>query len=175
MTFLKKLKTTKLISLLFVLIIAFGTFWLSSDKQPALAFKQPSITADDLCFDLSTDFQTKSDIKTEVDLLFGNPPYTYAEKNINEWGLTYMPQRHIVIDSELSLAEYTFTLAHELVHLTESTNERWANYKAFVVLYESENEYFQNVAVFGAWLDLAGFYAKEYQFVGHVEQYLLHV
>ena len=175
MTFLKKLKTTKLISLFFALTIAFSTFWLSSDKQPALTFKQPTITAESLYFDLSTDFETKSEIKTEVDSLFGNPPYTYAEKDINEWGLTYLPARHIVVDEALGFAEYTFTLAHELVHLTESTNERWANYRAFIVLFESGNEFFKNVAVFGAWLDLAGCYAKEYQFVGHVEQYLLHV
>lgn len=165
-----------IINLLLVVLVTCGTFAFAlCEKQPELAFKPTTLTANALIFDLSPAFSDKAEIKAEVDTLFGNPPYTYAESDISDWGLTYMPQRHIVIDSELSLAEYTFTLAHELVHLTESHNERWANYKAFVVLYESENEYFQNVAVFGAWLDLAGFYSKEYQFVGHVEQYLLHV
>lgn len=172
MIFLKKLA----IRLLLVIFVTCVTFALVLDnKQPALAFKPTTLTAEALTFDLTPAFSNKAEIKAEIDELFGNPPYTYAESDISDWGLTYMPQRHIVIDSELSLAEYTFTLAHELVHLTESHNERWANYKAFIVLYESGNEYFQNVAVFGAWLDLAGFYSKEYQFVGHVEQYLLHM
>lgn len=166
----------QVIRLLIVAILCYCTFaCYLGEKQPALAFKPATITAEQLQFNLTPQFESKQDIKIAVDDLFGNPPYTYEEKDIKEWGLTYTHRRHIVIDSELSLAEYTFTLAHELVHLTESHNERWANYKAFVVLYESGNNYFKNVAVFGAWLDLAGFYSKEYQFVFHVEQYLFHV
>lgn len=169
------MRVGKVINLTLILIVLLATYSLSRAEQPGLEYKPSTITQESVYFNLKTDYGGRAEIKAEVDGLFGNPPYTYAESDIEAWGLTYIQQRHIVIDEALSLAEYTFTLAHELVHLTESTNERWANYRAFVMLYESGDEYFRNVAKFGAWLELAGFYSKEYQFVGHVEAYLLHV
>lgn len=77
----------------------------------------------------------------------------------------------IKIDSNLDYEYYTFTLTHEIIHLKYfTTNDRFANYEAFKVLYQSGNEYFKNVALYVLNLDLSNAFSYDYKFSGYAEE-----
>lgn len=102
---------------------------------------------------------TKAETKIKVEALFGNPLYFYQETNFNSIasGKAQIFIRTITIDSNINEIVYTLTLAHELVHLTYFTfSDRFANYQAFVKLYESGDEYFVEIAKAYANMELSG-------------------
>lgn len=94
----------------------------------------------------------KPQIKIQVDNLFNNPFYFYNEvDDFGYDGLTTFVIRKIEIRTALPLAEYTYVMAHELVHLTEYTmNECYTTYKSIILLYESNNAWFKEVAKYKA-------------------------
>lgn len=120
-------------------------------------------------------YVTESYIKEEVDKLFPNINYVLNHKPIPgaTAGYTYIMLKLVYIDTDLSLEDYTLTLTHELVHISHFTvNERYTNFKMFQILYESENEYFKNVALAYANSDVQGRVIYEYSCGGYIEEYL---
>ena len=116
----------------------------------------------------------KEYIKNQIDDIF-NCNYILTYKNLNDGynGVSYIMLKVITLDNDLSLEEFTMTLTHELVHITYFTaNERFTSFKAFQILYESGNEYFKNVALSYADIDLKGLMGKEYSCAGYIERYL---
>lgn len=139
----------------------------------AVKFKPATIVSVEYRF---AELPTRPEIKKRVDLLFGNPRYKYAEGEIEAGGLTNLFKRKITIAENLRIEAYAFVLAHELTHLTTYTyNERYCQVNAFKVLYESEDDFLRNSALFALSVDLQGGFTHEYAFAGNVEQYLLHV
>lgn len=111
-------------------------------------------------------------LKDEVDKLFDNPGYTLEIKDLEGTvkGKCEMFASNIILDDNLSYEYFTFCLTHELVHLTEFCySERYTNLTAFIKLYSSGNDYFKNVALYFADLDLRGAFSLEYSFVGYIE------
>ena len=111
-------------------------------------------------------------LKNEVDKLFDNPSYTLEIKDLEGTvkGKCEMFTRNIILDDNLSYEYFTFCLTHELTHLTEFCySERYTNLTAFNKLYSSGNDYFKNVALYFADLDLRGAFSKEYSFVGYIK------
>ena len=113
-----------------------------------------------------------SSLKDEVDKLFDSPSYTLEIKDLEGTvkGKCEMFTRNIILDDNLSYEYFTFCLAHELVHLTEFCySERYVNLTTFNKLYSSGNDYFKNVALYFADLDIRGAFSQEYSFVGYIE------
>ena len=111
-------------------------------------------------------------LKKQIDKLFDNPSYTLELKELEGTvkGKCEMFTRNVILDDNLSYEYFTFCLAHELVHLTEFCyNERYVNLTTFNKLYSSGNDYFKNVALYFADLDLRGAFSQEYSFVGYIE------
>lgn len=95
-------------------------------------------------------YNSKMEIKKDIDNLFGNTPYIYIECDLGDTlgGLASPIVRSVKIHNTLSLYEYTFDLAHELIHITHCTmNETYTQFEAFKMLYESGNEWFKNCAL----------------------------
>lgn len=110
-------------------------------------------------------------IKEDIDLLFNNPNYTLNIEDIDVSGRANLLTTTIVLDEGLSYENYVFTLAHELVHITYFTvNERFSNFTAWKILYESGNDYFKNVALAFARDDM--YISADYHFVAYVVDYL---
>lgn len=113
-----------------------------------------------------------SSLKDEVDKLFDSPSYTLEIKDLEGTvkGKCEMFRRNIILDDNLSYEYFTFCLAHELVHLTEFCySERYVNLTTFNKLYSSGNEYFKNIALYFADLDLRGAFPQKYSFAGYIE------
>lgn len=79
--------------------------------------------------------------------------------------------RTIRIQSDLDIFFFTFSLTHELVHLTYYTaSERFCNYKSFELLYE--NEKLKDVAYWYINMELCDNIPNEYKCLGYIENYL---
>lgn len=93
--------------------------------------------------------------------------------NHNIGGQSNLFTGQIWLDSRLSLEDYTLTLTHEIIHLQYNTaNERFCNFQAFIILYESEDDYFHNIALAYAELERKGEVIYEYSCIGYIEEYL---
>lgn len=94
---------------------------------------------------------TKQELKAMVERLFENPNYTYIERDeLSASGFcrTFNIIPIIEVKKDLSYTDYPMTLAHELVHAVYYTgNERFANLKAFELLYNSGNDYLRYCAL----------------------------
>ena len=63
-------------------------------------------------------------------------------------GITNFQFRYIKVAEKLSSCNYIWTLTHELLHLKYyNSNEMWTNFMTFKVLYESNNNDFERVAI----------------------------
>lgn len=126
-------------------------------------------------YTLSNTKLSKTDIKAKVDKLFGNIQYSLCEVDFkgSVLGDCSIIEKNIRIDKNLSLYNYTFTLVHELVHLKYHTkNERFCEFQAFKMLFESGDEFLVNVARKYANYSLSGASLKEYDCSGYIENYL---
>ena len=62
-----------------------------------------------------------------------------------------MRKKHITIDEGLSNFQLVFVMAHELVHIQYYTScERFCNLQAYKILFNSNDIYFKNVALYFA-------------------------
>lgn len=114
---------------------------------------------------------TKESLTTEINELFDNPSYKLQFNNLtsNVYGKCDVFNRTIIIKSNISNIFYVFSLTHELVHLTYFTlSERFCNLTAYNILYNSNNEYFENIALYFANVDLHGGFSEEYSFIGYL-------
>ena len=136
----------------------------------ALPYKEPTITS--IEYDIIRPPNINYEVLTEeLNELFNNPSYTLSYTSFagNVKGRCNIHQREIEIQEGLNFEYYVFCLTHELVHLTECNhNERYTNLVTFETLYTSGNEYFKNIALYFAELDLRGAFTEEYSFVGYL-------
>lgn len=169
------LKITKfLLCLLFILTIIFViNFFVINSKLSAnyMPYKAPEVAyiEYDITRPPNIDYQTLTD---DINQMFDNPSYTltFTDFSGTTKGECYMFTKTIVLQENMTYEYYVFCLTHELVHLTEFTySERYTNLTAFYTLYNSENEYFKNIALYFANLDLRGIFSEEYSFVGYIE------
>lgn len=114
---------------------------------------------------------TKESLTDEINLLFDNPNYElyFEALPFNIYGKTDIFNKRVTIRTNISNIYYVFCLSHELVHLTYFTlSERFCNLTAFNILYNSNNEYFVNIALYFANVDLHGGFSEEYSFIGYL-------
>ena len=162
------------ICLLFGLILLLSIIFITTNKSIniyELPYKETSI--DKIEYDITppsnTSYQTLID---DINKMFDNPKYelSYTDFDSSIKGKCYIYTRQIILQENLNYEYFTFCLTHELVHLTEFTfSERYTNLKAYTKLYNSGNEYFKNIALYIANLDLQGAFTEEYSFVGYIE------
>ena len=168
----------KLINILFIPIFIFSFSSISLALYANLNHNIPykEATWDSIEYSgYRPEYVTQEYIKEEVDKLFPEVNYILNYKPIPgpTAGYTYIMLKLVYIDTNLSLEDYTLTLAHELCHLRYFTaNERYTNFKMFQTLYESGNEYFKTVALAHADLDFRGLVTYEYSCAGYIEEYL---
>lgn len=118
---------------------------------------------------------SKTEAKAELDKIFKAKLFFYTENENNKYyGRTYAVFRVIAMNKNISINDFIFYYAHELVHLTEFTeNDIYANFKAFKVLYESGNETFKKVAMNNLYRDMNGVDTEQYTYWHYAKQYLL--
>ena len=168
---MKLLKAIKIIAIiLFILAITFAGYSIFKITY-SLPYKSPNVESiefyisrpDDISYDTLTE---------EINELFDSPSYTltFVDMTGDVKGKCYPLLKKVEIKKNLTYELYTFILTHELVHLTTySTDERWTNLEAYKILYNSDNDYFKNVALYIANLDLHGAFSQDYSFVGYLE------
>lgn len=121
---------------------------------------------------------TREQMRKDINQMFNNPIYFYYEHDFNDdkslTGYSFIPLKVVIIDTPMLTEQlYAWTLAHELTHITAFTTcERYCNYNAFKVLYESNIPYYVEVAKLI--VDIVGNIddGGEYAFGGYVENYL---
>lgn len=118
---------------------------------------------------------TRNLAKDKIDDIFDNSFYIleYEEIEPPTTGYCDILIRYVCLDKDLSLENFVWTLTHELVHLNYFTaNERFVNFQTFIILYESDFEYFRQIALEYANLEFSGKVEYEYSCAGYVEEYL---
>ena len=71
------------------------------------------------------------------------------------------------------IVDYIFNFAHEYMHLKYMTaSERFVNFEAFKLLYESDDERFRNVAILYATQDMYGNIPEHYSCWYYIKDYL---
>lgn len=168
---MRLLKAIKVIAILvFILAIAFAGYSIFKITY-SLPYKSPNVES--IEFYISRPDNISYDTLTEdINELFDSPKYTltFVDMTGDVKGKCYPFLKKVEIKKNLTYELYTFILTHELVHLTTcSTDERWTNLEAFEILYNSDNDYFKNVALYIANLDLHGAFSQDYSFVGYLE------
>lgn len=112
---------------------------------------------------------TKESLTTEINELFDNPSYKLQFSNLasNTYGECNIFSRTITIKNNISNVFYVFALTHELVHLEYFTYcERFCNLQAYKILFDSNDNYFKNVALYFA--DNDWMWSYEYKFKGYI-------
>ena len=140
---------------------------LNSDELP---YKEPYQT--NIEYDIyrpqNISYET---LKNDIDKLFNNPSYElkFTEMHGNIYGQCSIFDRQIKLRKNINYEYFVFCLSHELVHLTYFTHsERFCNLTAYNILYNSNNEYFVNIALYFANVDLHGGFSEEYSFIGYL-------
>ena len=120
---------------------------------------------------------TQSEVTERVNKLFNNSHYTLSAYDFKSHTLgdSNIFTRKIRIQYNLSNEDYAFTLTHELVHINYVTrSERFCEFQAFKLLYESNDEYLVYVANLYAKdvLNKRTLMSEEYDCSGYIEIYL---
>lgn len=139
-----------LLGLLVTLVVYFIIVLIIASRDMHCDYKDYDNTGISIAYDIDNcPYETKQEVKAEIDKLFGQPFYFYIEKDLGRaiGGRTHPELFIVAIHSKLPLFEYTFTLTHELVHLSQWTlNETYTEFEAFKILYESDNPWLQECA-----------------------------
>lgn len=104
----------------------------------------------------------------KVDDLF-TVNYSWSKSNLSgsTKGISNISKKHIIIDEGLSNFQLVFVMAHELVHIQYYTRcERFCNLQAYKILFDSNDIYFKNVALYFA--DNDNMWSYEYKFKGYI-------
>lgn len=102
-------------------------------------------------YDVNTDYSI-AEIKQLIDNDF-KIQYFYKVENLHAGGITYFQMRLIKVDTMTTKLKpfYAYVMAHELTHLKYMNgNECWTEFNAWKYLYESDNEFLHNVALWRA-------------------------
>ena len=139
--------------------------------EPSYNIRYPPITNKNL---------VHLNVLDEVNNLFNNPNYSliyydFRSENkgqeVSTKADTNILTRTIRIQPDLDVFFFTFSLTHELVHLTYYTaSERFCNYKSFELLYE--NEKLKDVAYWYINMELCDNIPYEYKCLGYIENYV---
>lgn len=129
-------------------------------------------TVEDIIWDKDL-LESKKTIDEEViidkvdDLFTVN--YSLSKSNLSgsTRGVSNIRKKHITIDEGLSNFQLVFVMAHELVHIQYYTScERFCNLQAYKILFDSNDIYFKNVAMYFA--DNDWMWSYDYQFKGYI-------
>lgn len=163
-----------LIILWLSIILGFGAFVWFIHLNHNLNYKGSTIDSIEYT-PYRPDYITRDYLKEEIEKLFDSPKYVYKDTTLQKpvIGKTTFLIRLIEMDIDISLENYTLAFTHEMVHLTHVTAcERYCNFTAFKMLYESGNDYFKNVALAYADNDFRGYVEYNYSCSGYIEEYL---
>lgn len=129
-------------------------------------------TVEDIIWDrnllLSKETIAEEVIIDKVDDLF-TTSYSLNKSNLSgsTRGVSNIRKKHITIDEGLSNFQLVFVMAHELVHIQYYTScERFCNLQAYKILFDSNDIYFKNVALYFA--DNDWMWSYDYQFKGYI-------
>lgn len=157
-------------SLVLLIPIIWSIFSWRINGYYVLAYKEPTLTSIEYKIERPSDISYES-LKESVDDLLDYNGYNFKFGYLygDVYGKCNIFSKDIIIKNNISYEFFVFSLTHEIIHLKYFTlNERFVNYNAFKVLYESNNEYFKNVALYFANRDLNGDFTREYSFVGYI-------
>ena len=120
---------------------------------------------------------TREEVRKKIENLAGKQLYFYAEKDLYSskriYGETVFFIRLIIMQYNSSIEDYIFNFAHEYMHLKYMTaSERFVNFEAFKLLYESNDECFRNVAILYATQDMYGNIPESYSCWGQIYEHL---
>lgn len=173
-----KKTTNKIITIIGIIIhicsLVFSGIYLYATFSHRMEYIEPTIGVQRVkIVECYTDSQEQ--LKKDVDNLFGSPFYffcysTHLDSDV--LGQTNIYLRKVTVAQNLSSWKFVFTLAHELVHLTQFTgSERYCHTIAFEKLWFSGNDYFKYVATCWFNADILGGVSFDYSFAGYVEKY----
>ena len=120
---------------------------------------------------------TREEVRKKIENLAGKQQYFYAEKDLYSrkriYGETVFFIRLIIMQDNSSIEDYIFNFSHEYMHLKYMTaSERFVNFEAFKLLYESNDECFRNVAIMYANQDMYGNIPEPYSCWYYIKEYL---
>ena len=120
---------------------------------------------------------TREEVRNKIENLAGKQLYFYTEKDLYSskriYGETVFFIRLIIMQDNADIVDYIFNFAHEYMHLKYMTaSERFVNFEAFKLLYESNDECFRNVAIMYAKQDMNGNIPEPYSCWGQIYEYL---
>ena len=120
---------------------------------------------------------TREEVRKKIEDIAGKQQYFYAEKDLYSskriYGETVFFIRLIIMQDNADIVDYIFNFAHEYMHLKYMTaSERFVNFEAFKLLYESNDEYFRNVAIMYAKQDMRGNIPESYSCWYYIKEYL---
>lgn len=120
---------------------------------------------------------TREEVRKKIENLAGKQQYFYAEKDLYSskriYGETVFFIRLIIMQYNADIVDYIFNFAHEYMHLKYMTaSERFVNFEAFKLLYESNDECFRNVAIMYAKQDMNGNAPEPYSCWYYIKEYL---
>lgn len=118
----------------------------------------------------------RAKFRKDIEELAGWQQYFYQEKDLNgvqRYGQTNIAIRRIIMHNDLPDFEYMMYFTHEYLHLRLFTAcERYINFQAFKLLYESGNETYKQVALQYASQDMCGWIPYDYSCWGQIYEYL---
>ena len=139
-------------------------------KKYNISYIEPKV--EDIIWDrdllLSKETVDEEVIIDKVDDLF-TTSYLLNKSNLSgsTKGVSNIRKKHITIDEGLSNFQLVFVMAHELVHIQYYTScERFCNLQAYKILFDSNNIYFKNVALYFA--DNDSMWSYDYKFKGYI-------
>ena len=120
---------------------------------------------------------TREEVRKKIENIAGKQLYFYAEEDLYSskriYGETVFFIRLIIMQDNADIVDYIFNFAHEYMHLKYMTaSERFVNFEAFKLLYESNDECFRNVAIMYANQDMYGNIPETYSCWGQIYEYL---
>lgn len=120
---------------------------------------------------------SREEVRDKIGALAGKQLYFYAEQDLYSrkkiYGETVFFIRLIIMQDNSDIVDYIFNFAHEYMHLKYMTaSERFVNFEAFKLLYESDDECFRNVAILYAKQDMYGNIPESYQCWYYIKEYL---
>ena len=120
---------------------------------------------------------TREEVRKKIENLAGKQLYFYGEQDLYSrkriYGETVFFIRLIIMQYNADIVDYIFNFAHEYMHLKHMTaSERFVNFEAFKLLYESNDECFRNVAIMYANQDMNGNIPEPYSCWYYIKDYL---
>ena len=159
------------------IVIVIMLYFLTTTFVPRIINRMEYKTADKLPITYAiVECEDRERFKKDIEVLAGWQQYFYNERDlnsINRYGQTNMAFRVITMHNDLADYEFMFYFTHEYLHLKLFTAcERYINFQAFKLLYESGNETYKQAALRYANQDMCGWIPYDYSCWGQIYEYL---